>query len=40
MKSFRAYIKKEFIEGIRTKKFLILAVGVLFFSLSDPVRYY
>ena len=37
MKSFRAYIKKEFIEGIRTKKFLILAVGVLFFSLSDPV---
>lgn len=37
MKSFKAYIKKEFIEGIRTKKFLILAVGVLFFSLSDPI---
>lgn len=37
MRSFRAYIKKELIEGIRTKKFLILAVGILFFSLSDPV---
>ena len=37
MKCFKGYIKKEFIEGIRTKKFLILAAGVFFFSLSDPV---
>lgn len=35
--SMKAYIIKEFTEGIRTHKFLILAIGVLFFSIADPV---
>lgn len=35
--SLKSYTKKEFIEGIRTYKFLILAIGVLFFSIADPI---
>lgn len=35
--SFRAFIKKELMEGIRTQKFLVLAIGILFFSIADPV---
>lgn len=35
--SFKTYVKKEIIEGMRTKKFLVLAIGVLFFALSDPI---
>lgn len=37
MSSFKAYFKKEWLEGIRTHKFLILLVGIFFFSISDPV---
>lgn len=37
MNSLKAYIKKEIIEGVRTYKFLILAVGILFFAVLDPV---
>lgn len=36
LNSLKAYIKKEYMEGIRTHKFLILALGVLFFSVADP----
>ncbi len=35
--SFKTYVKKEIIEGMRAKKFLVLAIGVLFFALSDPI---
>ena len=35
--SLRAYMKKEFIEGVRTHRFLILAAGVLFFAIANPV---
>lgn len=37
MSSLKAYIKKEWMEGIRTHKFLILLIGIFFFSISDPV---
>jgi ABC-2 type transport system permease protein len=37
MSTFKAYLKKEFIEGIRTKKFLIIAISFIFFALADPV---
>jgi len=37
MSSFKAYFKKEWLEGIRTHKFLILLIGIFFFSISDPV---
>lgn len=37
MNSFRAHINKEIIEGIRTHRFLILAIGILAFSILDPV---
>ncbi len=35
--SFKTYAMKEIIEGMRTKKFLVLAIGVLFFAISDPI---
>jgi len=35
--SFKAFIKKEIMEGMRTKKFLVPAIGVLFFAFSDPL---
>lgn len=37
MYSFKAYILKEIQEGIRTHKFLIIAIGILFFAIADPV---
>ena len=37
MNSFLSYFNKEFIEGIRNRKFLILAIGILFFGLLDPI---
>ncbi|MDP4180599.1 MAG: ABC transporter permease [Bacillota bacterium] len=36
MKSFNAYIKKEFIEALRTQKFIIIAAAVMFFAVADP----
>jgi ABC-2 type transport system permease protein len=35
--SFRSFFKKEGREGLRTYRFLIIALGILFFSLADPV---
>ncbi|NMB97843.1 MAG: ABC transporter permease subunit [Clostridiaceae bacterium] len=37
LSNIKAYAKKEFIEGIRTYKFLILAIGALFFTIADPI---
>lgn len=37
MNSFFAYMNKEWIEGIRTHKFLIVAIGILFFAIADPI---
>ena len=37
LNGLKAYVKKEFIEGIRTHKFLILAIGALFFAVADPI---
>jgi len=35
--TYKAYVKKEIIEGMRARKFLVLAIGVLFFAFSDPI---
>lgn len=37
MNSFKAHFRKEIIEGIRTHRFLIIAIGILGFSILDPV---
>ncbi|MBS4535330.1 hypothetical protein GOQ29_06825 [Clostridium sp. D2Q-14] len=37
MNSFTAYIKKEYMEGIRNFKFLIIALGIILFALLDPL---
>jgi ABC-2 type transport system permease protein len=37
MSSFKAYFKKEVIEAIRTHKYLIIAVGFIFWALIDPL---
>ncbi len=36
MYSLKAYITKEIQEGMRTHKFLIVAIGILFFAIADP----
>ncbi|BCS80872.1 ABC transporter permease [Anaerocellum diazotrophicum] len=37
MMTFKAYLKKEFIEGIRQYKYIALATGIILFSILDPV---
>ncbi|WAM37197.1 ABC transporter permease [Caldicellulosiruptor acetigenus] len=37
MTTFKAYLKKEFIEGIRQYKYIALATGIILFSILDPV---
>jgi ABC-2 type transport system permease protein len=37
MRSFKAYFKKEAIEAIRTNKYLILAIGTVFWALLNPL---
>ncbi|MTI70419.1 MAG: ABC transporter permease [Firmicutes bacterium] len=37
MSSYKAYFKKELIEGIRNYKFLILAIGIILFAILDPI---
>lgn len=37
MNTFKGYIKKELLEGIRTQKFIILGVVILFFAIADPM---
>jgi hypothetical protein len=35
--SLKACLSKEVLEGFRTHKFLILAVGIMFFAFLDPI---
>lgn len=37
MNTFNAYIKKEMLESIRQYRYLILAAGILMFSILDPI---
>jgi ABC-2 type transport system permease protein len=37
MNTYIAYIKKEFMELIRTSRFIAIAAGLLFFALLDPI---
>lgn len=37
MNSFKSYVYKEFIEGVRSYRFLILSLGIFFFAIFDPV---
>jgi len=37
MNSFKAYFKKEILESVRTNKYLILFVGIVFWALLDPL---
>ena len=37
MRSFKAYFKKEILESIRTNKYLILFIGIVFWALLDPL---
>ena len=37
MRSFKAYLKKEIVEAIRTNKYLILFIGTIFWALLDPL---
>ncbi|MEN8906182.1 MAG: hypothetical protein ABF289_09530 [Clostridiales bacterium] len=37
MSTYIGFLYKEIIEGLRTKKFLIISVGFIFFALADPV---
>lgn len=37
MNTLKPYLYKEIMEGIRTKKFLIIAIGFMFFAVADPV---
>jgi len=37
MRSFKAYFKKEILESVRTNKYLILFVGIVFWALLDPL---
>jgi ABC-2 type transport system permease protein len=37
MWTFKAYFKKEFTEGVRQYKYIMLAAGILLFALLDPI---
>ena len=37
MRSFKAYFKKEIMESVRTNKYLILFIGIIFWALLDPL---
>lgn len=37
MNTFKAYIKKEILEALRQYKYLIIALGIIIFAISDPV---
>lgn len=37
MKTFKAYFKKEVLESIRQYRYVILCVGIIFFSISGPI---
>lgn len=37
MNTFKAYIKKEILEAFRQYKYLVIAIGILIFAVSDPI---
>jgi ABC-2 type transport system permease protein len=37
MGTFKAYFKKEILESLRQYKYVVLAVGIMFFSIADPI---
>ena len=37
MGTFKAYFKKEILESLRQYKYVVLAAGILFFSIADPI---
>ncbi len=37
MASFKAFLKKEWLEGLRAYRFLVITLGIGFFALLDPV---
>ncbi|AEM79451.1 ABC transporter permease [Thermoanaerobacter wiegelii] len=37
METFKAYLKKEVIESVRQYKYLIMLIGIILFSILDPV---
>lgn len=37
MNTFKAYVKKEILEAVRQYKYLIIALGILIFAISDPI---
>ncbi len=37
MRSFKAYFKKEILESIRTNKYLVLFIGIIFWALLNPL---
>jgi ABC-2 type transport system permease protein len=37
METFKAYFKKEILESQRQYRYVILVVGILFFSIADPI---
>ncbi|KNY28776.1 hypothetical protein [Pseudobacteroides cellulosolvens] len=36
MKSLNAFLRKEYIEAVRTHKFIIIIAAVMFFAVADP----
>lgn len=37
MGTYKSYLKKESLEALRQYKYVVLAVGILFFSIVDPI---
>ncbi len=37
MRTFKAYFKKEIIESIRQYRYVIIAIGIVFFAVSNPI---
>lgn len=37
MSTFKAYFKKEVIEGIRQYKYIVIATGIILFAILDPL---
>lgn len=35
--TFKAYFRKEFVEGIRQYRYLIFAIGIILFAILDPI---
>lgn len=37
--TYKAFMKKEWLEAIRSYRILIIAVGILFFGIADPILF-